>query len=334
VGRGLTLSVIWWSAANMLSGFARGALSLGFFRGLLAIGEAGAWPAFAKAVAMWVPTDARTLAIGVCNSGSSLGAVVAPPLVAWLTLRWGWRASFVATGGIGFVWVAAFLWFRAKHPAMEEAGLKVSGLSWTKLLGYRQTWAVFWCRFFADPLWYFFVFWIPEFLTRERGLDLAGIGAVAWIPFLVAGIGNLTGGYLTLLLQRAGWTVNRTRKTLMVVATVVSPVGILAVYAHTLFWTITLISVSVFFWMFWSIAVHSLAGDYFPARAVASVYGIAGSGSTIGSAISTWAVGAVLDKTHNYSLVLTGLSALMPLAMIVGFSLMRRVEPVTGLGES
>ncbi len=332
-GRGLTLSVIWWSAANMLTGLARGALSLGFFRGVLAIGEAGAWPAFAKAVAMWVPKEARTLAIGVCNSGSSLGSVVAPPLVAWLTLRWGWRTAFVSTGLLGFVWVAAFLWFRATHPAMEETGPKASGVRWTKLLAYRQTWAVFFCRFFADPLWYFFVFWIPEFLARERGLDLAGIGAVAWIPFLAAGIGNFTGGYITLLLQRAGWTVNRTRKTLMVVATVLSPVGILAVYAHSLFWTIALISVSVFFWIFWSIAVHSLAGDYFPPKAVASVYGIAGSGSTIGSAISTWAVGAVLDRTHNYSLVLTGLSVLMPVAMIVGFTLMRRVEPVTGLED-
>jgi ACS family hexuronate transporter-like MFS transporter len=225
------------------------------------------------------------------------------------------------------------LWFRATHPAMEEEGPKTTPVRWTRLLAYRQTWAVFFCRFFADPLWYFFVFWIPEFLARERGLNLQAIGAVAWIPFLVAGIANFTGGYLTMLLQRAGWTVNRTRKTLMVVATILSPVGILAVYAHSLFWTITLISVSVFFWIFWSIAVHSLAGDYFPPKAVASVYGIAGSGSTIGSAISTWAVGAVLDKTHNYLFVLIGLSVLMPVAMIVGFTLMRRVEPVMGLED-
>jgi ACS family hexuronate transporter-like MFS transporter len=332
VGRGLTLSVIWWSAANMLTGFARGAVSLGFFRGVLAIGEAGAWPAFAKAIAMWVPMEARTLAIGVCNSGSSLGAVVAPPLVAWITLRWGWRAAFVSTGLLGFIWVAAFLWFRAAHPAMEEAQPKASGgLAWTKLLGYRQTWAVFFCRFFADPLWYFFVFWIPEFLARQRGLDLAAIGAVAWIPFLAAGLGNIVGGYLTLRLERAGWTVNRTRKTLMTIGALVCPVGILAVFAHSLFWTIGLISISVFFWIFWSISVHSLSGDYFPPRAVASVYGIAGSGSTIGSAISTWAVGAVLDKTHNYVLVFIGLSALMPFALILGFSLMRRVEPVSDL---
>jgi MFS transporter, ACS family, hexuronate transporter len=329
VGRGLTLSVIWWSAANMLSGFARGALSLGFFRSVLAIGEAGAWPAFAKAVAMWVPAEARTLAMGVCNSGSSLGAVIAPPLVAWITLRWGWRSAFVSTGALGFAWVAGFIWFSKSYPAMEEAGSKVDVVRWTKLLSYRQTWAVFFCRFFADPLWYFFVFWIPEFLARHRGLDLAEIGAVAWIPFLVSGIANIAGGYLALQLQRAGWSVTRTRKTLMTVATIFSPVGIAAVYAHSLFWTMALISASVFFWTFWSVSVHTLAGDYFPAQAVGSVYGIAGSGSTIGSAISTWAVGAVLDRTHNYALVFVGLSALMPVALIVGFTLMRRVEPVS-----
>jgi len=160
---------------------------------------------------------------------------------------------------------------------------------------------------------------------------LAAIGAVAWIPFLAAGLGNIAGGYLTLRLERAGWSVNRTRKTLMTIGALVSPVGILAVFAHSLFWTIALISISVFFWIFWSISVHSLSGDYFPPRAVASVYGIAGSGSTIGSAISTWAVGAVLDRTHNYVLVFIGLSALMPFALILGFSLMRRVEPVSDL---
>ena len=333
VGRGLTLSVVWWSIAEMLAGLARGPLGLGLLRGVLAIGEAGAWPAFAKAVALWVPPEARVLAIGVCNSGSSLGAVMAPPLVAWITLRAGWRTAFVVTGLLGAVWVAAFQLFRYRHPEMartESAPASASSaVSWYSLLGYRQTWAVFFCRFFADPLWYFFVFWIPEFLTRERGLSLAGIGAVAWIPFLVAAAANFAGGYASLRLERAGWSVNRTRKTFMAAATVLTPAGIFAVYAHSLFWTIAIISFAVFCWIFWSIAVHSLAGDYFPPRAVASVYGIAGTGSTIGSVISTWAVGYTLDLTHSYTLVFIGLSLLMPVALVVGFTLMRRVEPVT-----
>ena len=335
VGRGLTLSILWWFVADMLGALTRGPFSLGFLRGVLAIGEAGAWPAFAKAAALWVPPEARTLAIGICNSGSSVGAVIAPPLVAWITIRWGWRSAFLLTGFLGLAWVAAFQLFRRAHPEMarteSHAAAASSSISWKTLLGYRQTWAVFFCRFFADPLWYFFVFWIPEFLARERGLSLAGIGAVAWIPFLVSALSNVGGGYLALRLQRAGWSVNRTRKSFMILATVLSPIGILAAYAHSLFWTITLISLAVFFWIFWSIAVHSLAGDYFPPRAVGSVYGIAGTGSTVGSAISTWAVGYTLDLTHSYALVFIGLSLLMPIALGVGFTLMRRVEPVKGL---
>jgi ACS family hexuronate transporter-like MFS transporter len=335
IGRGLTLAVGWWSLSGMLTALSRGVWSLGTFRGFLAVGEAGAWPAFAKAAATWVPEKARTLVIGICNSGSSLGAMIAPPLVAAITLRWGWRASFVATGALGFVWVIAFQLFRWSHPQMEMTDRQQASASgkvpWRVLLRYRQTWAVFFCRFFADPLWYFFVFWIPEFLTRERGLNLAAIGLVAWIPFLVADVSNFGGGYMSFRLQQAGWSVNRTRKTLMTLAVIFSPMAILAVLSHSLFWTITMISVSIFFWIFWSISVHSLPGDYFPAKAVASVYGIAGTGSTIGSMISTWAVGAVLDATHNYTIVFVGLSMLMPVALIVGFSLMKRVEPIAGM---
>jgi ACS family hexuronate transporter-like MFS transporter len=336
VGRGLTAAIAWWSGAGMLTALARGPISLGAFRSLLAVGEGGAWPAFAKAVALWAPKEARTLAIGVCNSGSSVGSMLAPPLVAWVTLRWGWRAAFVATGAMGFLWVALFWLFRRCHPEMarSEAAGRARGaedVPWRSLIRYRQTWAVFVCRFLADPLWYFYIFWIPSYLTSERGLNLAGIGMVAWIPFLAADVANFVGGYITLRLQRRGWSVNRTRKTLMAVSAVMSPVGIFAVFAHSLAWTIFLMSAAVFFWIFWSISVHSLPGDYFPPRAVGSVYGIAGTGSTVGSMIGTWAVGFTVDKTHSYAPAFVGIGVLMPIAMLVGFALMRKVEPVRGL---
>ncbi len=336
LGRGLSLSVVWWSLAGMLHAFARGPLSLGALRGVLALGEASAWPAFAKAVALWVPPESRLLAIGICNSGSSIGAMIAPPLVAWITLTAGWRAAFLCTGALGLVWTAAFLLFRHMHPEMalsEQAGLPSASvpapaIPWATLLRCRQTWAIFFCRFLADPLWYFFVFWIPDFLSKHRGLNLAAIGRVAWIPFLVSGLANLGGGYLAQRLQRAGWSVNRTRKAFMVFSTVLSPVGIFAASAQTLNSTLLLISTAVFCWTFWSIAVHSLAGEFFPPRAVASVYGFAGVGSTLGSAIFTWAVGRTLDLTQNYSYVFIGLGFLMPLALLVGGGLMGKIEPI------
>ena len=331
VGRGLTFAVIWWSITDMLHAFARGAVSLSFLRGMLGAAEASAWPAFAKAIAKWVPKDARTLALGICNAGSSVGAMIAPPLVAWITLAAGWRAAFIITGLFGFVWVAAFLLFRRAHPemALSEKQVEVGPRTpWLRLIRYRQTWAIFFCRFLADPLWWFFVFWIPEFLARERGLNLAGIGAVAGIPFLVSGIANVGVGYLALRLQRAGWSVNLTRKTFMVFATLMSPIGILAAQPHSLAATMAFISAAIFFWTFWSLSVHSLAGEYFPPQAVGSVYGIAGTGSTLGSVISTWAVGRTLDVTHSYSLVFIGVSLLMPVALLVGMSLMGKIEMI------
>jgi ACS family hexuronate transporter-like MFS transporter len=257
--------------------------------------------------------------------------MIAAPLVAGITAATNWRIAFVVTGLLGFIWVVVFQMFMRQHPEFGEADRgdsRPDRRSWLSFLAYRQTWAVFFCRFLADPVWYFFIFWIPEFLTRERGLGLIGIGKVAWIPFLFADISNFVSGYVTLRLQRAGWSVNRTRKSLMVFSACLSPIGIFAAYAQSVFWTIALIAAAIFFWMFWSVTVHTLAGDYFTSSEVGSVYGIAGTGSTVGTAIATWGVGYVLDLQYGYTPVFIGISLLMPIAMIVGLSLMGRVTPV------
>jgi ACS family hexuronate transporter-like MFS transporter len=196
------------------------------------------------------------------------------------------------------------------------------------LLRRRQMWIVFVCRFLADPIWYFYVFWIPEFLTRERGLSLAAMGAVAWIPFLVSDIANFTTGAIAHQMERAGWTVNRTRKCLMIVGAAVSPVGVAAVHAQSLFWTMGFICIAIFFWMIWSVTVQVLPGDYFAPEVVGSAYGFGGMGSTLGSIISIWAVGRTLDLTHQYAPVFAGLGMLMPVACVAGMALMGRVERV------
>jgi len=330
IRRGLTLAILWWSIAGALTSLSRGLKSMAAFRSILAVGEAGAWPSFAKAAATWVPEEARALFIGACNSGSSLGALIAPSIVGGLTYYYGWRSAFLVTGLIGILWVIVFQIFMRRHPelAHTDQTVKLPRRSWIHLLSYRETWAVFLCRFLADPLWYFYLFWIPSFLDQERGLNLAGIALVAGIPYVAADIANFASGFVSLRLQRAGWSVNRTRKALMILAACVSPIGILAVYAHTLFWTMTLISIAIFFWMFWSVTVHTLAGDYFPPQEVGSVYGIAGTGSTLGTAISTWGVGHYLDITHSYANVFIGISVLMPIALLVGLAVMGRVGPV------
>ncbi|MBI1358097.1 MAG: MFS transporter [Acidobacteria bacterium] len=341
VGRGLSLAVGWWSLAGMATALSAGPVSMGFFRSLLAVGEAGAWPGFAKSVSIWAPARWRTFAMGVCNSGSSMGAMLAPPLVVFVSKLYGWRGAFVVTGALGLVWVVLFQWFRRSHPqmALEDRGgpartVADDRLGWRRLIRYRKTWAIFVCRFLADPIWYFYVFWIPEFLARERGLDLTAIGAVAWIPFLVADVSNFTTGYLALRLERAGWGVNRTRKALMLLGAVGSPIGVAAAYTTSLFWTVTFISVAIFLWMSWSVTVHTLAADCFPSQAVGSVYGLGGMGSTLGSVISTWLVGRTLDLTHSYTPVFLGLGLLMPAAFVIGATLLGRIEPVTLDGGS
>jgi ACS family hexuronate transporter-like MFS transporter len=332
VGVGLTLAVAWWSGAGMLTAFSTGLRSMQIFRSILAVGEAGAWPSFAKATATWVPPQSRSLVIGICNSGSSFGAMIAPILVTWITLRFGWRETFAITGGLGFIWVAGWLIFLKKNPelraAEKESAAKHGRVGWASLLGYRQTWGIFFCRFFADPLWFFYISWIPEFLTRERRLDMIGVAKVAWIPFLVADVGNFAAGFVAMRLQKAGWTVNRTRKTMMMFGACCAPVGISAVFATTVFWTILPICFAIFTWMFWSVAVHTLAGDFYPSSAVGSAYGIAGTGSTMGAVVSTWLVGRTLDATHSYIPVFIGIGLLMPVAMLIGFTLLKRIEPV------
>jgi ACS family hexuronate transporter-like MFS transporter len=334
VGRGLALAVAGWSVAGMLTAFVQGPVSLTVARASLAVGQSGAWPAFAKAVSIWVPEQWRTMAIGICNSGSSLGSMIAPPLVVWLTAAFGWRGAFLITGAAGFVWIAAFEGFRRTAAEMRDrdgAGTRSSAstVSRRALIRLRQTWIVFVCRFLADPIWYFYVFWIPEFLTRERGLSLAGVGAVAWIPFLVSAIANFATGILAQRLANAAWSTRKTRKFLMFAGAAGSPIGVAAVHAESVAMTMTFICIAIFFWMIWSVTVQTLPGDYFPPAAVGSVYGIGGMGSTLGSVIAIWLVGRTLDITQSYQPVFVGLGLLMPVAFTAGMLLMGRLTPVS-----
>jgi ACS family hexuronate transporter-like MFS transporter len=259
--------------------------------------------------------------------------MIAPPLVVFLHQFGGWQGAFLVTGGLGVVWVLLFQWFRFTHPQMQASDRAMIAdtaprVPWTKLIRYRQTWAVFFCRFLADPLWYFYVFWIPEFLTRERHMDMAAIGTVAWIPFLVSDISNFATGWVTLRLQDRGWSARRTRNTMMIAATIMSPVGLAAAFTNSVLWTMVFICISIFFWMAWSVTVHTLPGEFFPPRVVGTVYGFGGTGSTMGSVISTAAVGLVLDATHSYIPVFIGIGLLMPVALTVGMSLIGRGERV------
>jgi MFS transporter, ACS family, hexuronate transporter len=274
------------------------------------------------------------LAIGIANSGSSVGSAVAAPLIAWLTLRWSWRLAFFVTGTFGFFWLGAWLWATKRLAALSppdsstQSSIPTKRIAWRQLLRYRQTWAVFICRFLADPIWYFYTFWMPEFLKRERGLELGAIGMVAWIPFVVADIGNFACGAISGWLLHLGWSVNRTRKTMMALSALICPIGVIAVFCQSVPWTLFFICVGIFAFIFWAVTLHSVPVDFFPSQYVGSVFGFGGTGSSLGSVFTTWAIGLMLDRLHSYTPVFLCVGTLLPIAFVVGTLVMGKVYPL------
>jgi ACS family hexuronate transporter-like MFS transporter len=322
---GFALCILWWSVAAMLHAAARSALHLGLFRFLLGLGEAGNWPGAVKAIAEWFPARERAFAIGLFNSGSTVGATVAPPLVAWLALGYGWRKAFLITGSLGFFWLALWLFLYQRperHRWLRPAELELirggqedvrvgERIRWRSLFGYRQVWGLVLGRMLADPVWWFYVFWLPEYLKREREFSLAMIGYFAWIPFLAADIGNLTGGAMSGLLVKRRVPVLRARKAVMLACAVLMMAGIPAVLVEQAWLAVALISLVTFAYSAWAANILTLPADLFPPQIVASVSGLSGTGAAAGGMLFTLIIGYVVDR-FSYVPVFTA-AGLMPL---------------------
>jgi ACS family hexuronate transporter-like MFS transporter len=226
VRAGMALCIAWWSVATMLTSLARGPMSLAAFRFLLGIGEPGVFPAGLKACSEWFSPRERALPTGVFSSGSALGAVLAPPIVAWITVRYGWRYAFTIPGAVGLLWIP--IWLQAyRRPPRSIGKQEPAGRSWSQMLRERKLWAVVLPRVASDPVWYFYLFWLPDYLQRERGLSLAQIGIYGWIPFLFADFGNVGGGALSDWLVRRGWPARQARIAMLVGVGCVAPFGAL-----------------------------------------------------------------------------------------------------------
>ena len=335
--RGFSLAISWWSVAAVLHALSNSAMQFGFCRFLLGAGEAGNWPGGVKAVAEWFPAKSRALAIGFFNSGSCLGAVIAPPTVAWITLQWGWRAAFVFTGLLGFLWLAAWVAFYHSpqtHPRISQGELELiqngepidvtaSGAAkssdrWLALLGHRQVWGLVLSRLLADPVWWFYVFWLPEYLTRERHFSLAMIGYFAWIPFLTAGLGNFVGGWCSGYLIRRGSTVLAGRTWVMFLSAATMLVGIPAVLARDATLSLALISLATLAYSSWAANILTLPADLFPTSRVATVSGLSGTGGAMGGMVFTLLTGVVLDRfSYLPVFVAAGLMPLMAAGIII-----------------
>jgi len=310
---GYGLCIAWWSAAAFLHAFARGAMSLGAFRFLLGIGEAGNWPGGVKVVAEWFPERERALASGIFNSGSAVGAILAPPIVVYIMGTLGWPAAFALVGVTGFLWLAVW-WPVYRTPAQtstEKKAAVAQRIPVRQLLRSRFVLAFTFSKIFLDPVWYFYIFWFPEYLKRVRHFDMASIGAYSWIPFAVAGVGNFAGGMLSSALLARGCSVTVARKTAVTVFAALMLSAIPAVLTQQAWVSIAMVSIAMFGYTGALANMLSLPADVFPGGAVASVYGLASMGSGFGGMLFTLITGWVVDR-YSYVPVFIGFG-LMPL---------------------
>jgi MFS transporter, ACS family, hexuronate transporter len=310
---GYLLFMALWSLAAMAHGLARSALGFGIARFFLGLGEAGNFPAAVKTVTDWFPQRERSLATGIFNSGANMGAVVAPAVVPWITLKFGWRAAFLATGLVSLPWMA--WWFKnyrapSEHRMLTEAGLHGISLKgdlqagrdipWRKLLTYRQTWAFSIAKFLTDPIWWFYLFWLPSFFDSRFHLGLSHLGLPLIVVYNISAIGSIGGGWLPALFRRVPMDAAQARLSAMLVcAGMVLPV--LAVGSLNSKWAaIGLVSVAAAAHQGWSANLFTIASDMFPGSAVGTVVGIGGMAGSIGGVLLSVSAGKILEVTHSY----------------------------------
>ena len=286
--RGLALSVAVWSLASAGHALAAGALGLGIARFILGLGEGACFPAAAKGAVEWFPPHKRGLAIGIAIGGSAFGSVLAPPLTAWIAGSFGWRGAFLATGAFGIVWVAGWLFAGrfAPVPASSAAASQAQpNATWAEVFQQPAVWRILAARFLFDPVFYFYMFWIPQYLSRERGFSLDQIGKYYWIPFLALGLSNIISGRLGDALLGLGWPTPRVRRTLLAVSALVTPVSCLVIFTPSAAWAIALMALLMAAHGLWICNYLSLISDYFPARVMATAVGLTG---TVGGCAASW----------------------------------------------
>jgi ACS family hexuronate transporter-like MFS transporter len=336
---GYALAMIFWSLASMgtalassLTGFAVSRFALGF-------GEAAVFPASIKAVAEWFPKKERALATGIFNSGTNVGAMLAPVVVAWISIRWGWRGAFIGIGSLGFVWLAFWLMIYRKpeeHPRVSKAELDyirsdpqddLAKTKWISLVPLRQTWAFAAGKFLIDPVWWFYLFWMPGFFQTKHGLSLTRVGLPLIAIYVIADAGSVAGGWISSFLIKRGRSINAARKIAMLICAIgVTPV-IYAYRVESTWSAVLLIGLAAACHQGFSANLYTVTSDMFPAQAVGSVTGIGGMAGAVGGLLIAWVVGHVLQWTGSYMIpfFIAGATYLVALAII--HILAPRLEP-------
>lgn len=331
---GFAVFMLSWSVAQMLHAFAVGKWSLGAFRFMLGLAEPGNWPAAAKAVADWFPARERALGIGIFNAGSSIGSAIAPPMVAWITYQYGWRTAFVLTGALGVVWLVCWLiiydppqrnrWLKPEEKpdiAVEAVSTKGARPDWKRVIAMRECWTLILARFFTDPVIYFVIFWLPEYLRNERGFDLAMVGKFAWVPYVFGDIGYILGGWLSGRLIRAGWSLPRARKAVMAMGACCMPIAIAAPFVPEAWMAIAATCFVTFGHAFWVSNIQAIPTDLFHGGEMGTATGFSGMGGAVGGILANLGTGYLVTH-YSYAPVFLMAGLMHPLSAVLIYRLL------------
>lgn len=335
---GYALAFLIWTTAHMLHAAARSVTSFALVRIMLGLGESGNFPAGLKAVTEWFPKKERALATGLFNAGANVGAIVTPLILPPLVTGFGWRGAFIVSGAFSLIWLLA--WLALYRRPRESRRLSQAELAyierdapdptakapWFPLLGCKETWAYAIGKFLTDPVWWMFLFWLPDFLHKRHGLDLASFGVPVAIVYIVSDLGSIAGGWLSSHLIHRGWSINAARKTTMLIcALAVTPI-ILAQYVDKLWLAVAIISLAAAAHQAFSANLLTLPSDMFPRKSVGSVIGIGGTAGAVGGMLFSLFIGEVLEKHGNYGLIFLVSGSLYLLALLLIHLLSPRLD--------
>jgi ACS family hexuronate transporter-like MFS transporter len=337
---GYAVSITLWSLAAMGHALVSTVFGFGLMRFLLGLGEAGNFPAAIKATAEWFPKKERALATGIFNSGANIGAVVAPAVVPWLTITYGWYEAFVVTGAIGFIWLVfwVLLYTRPEqkkgitagelaHIQSDPAEPPAAKIPWLRLLGYKQTWAFIIGKAMTDPIWWFYLYWLPKFLNKNYGLTLTSLGLPLIVIYTMTSVGSIGGGWLSSSLIARGWPINKARKAVMLLCAVCVLPIVFAAQVSELWVAVLIIGLAAAAHQGWSANIFTTVSDMFPKRAVGSVVGLGGMAGSVGGMVFSMSAGFILEVTGSYmTLFIIGGSAYL-LALGIMHLLVPRLEP-------
>lgn len=323
---GYLVSMLFWSVAAALHSVAGSGVALGAWRFLLGLGESGNFPSAIKSVAEWFPKKDRALATGIFNSGTNVAATIGPPVIIAMATAHGWRAAFLITAGLGLVWIPLWLYYYRKPPISpeQESGQPVS---WLAALRHKETWGFAAAKFLTDPVWWFYLIWLPPYFFDARHFNLKEISWALPVIYLAASFGSVGGGWISSHLIARGWRVGRARKAAMLLMAACMPVAVTAVFVKSPIVAIVLVSLATSAHQGWSANLFTTASDIFPSGVVASVVGIGGCAGGFGGFLFSAIVPGFVITYFGYVPVFILMGVLHPLALVCVHVLMGHIEP-------